>query len=180
MPVERWPPIYDAEDLKKVIDQIGQGQLHEIYGSLTQGGPCCQGDVLRFSAGVPVFEANGEAQMVEHFDYWLVIGNTCDFDRIEVEWTQIVPITEIVAGPTQQERQDLAAYRLSRRFYLPPWGHGEGHHGFVADFLRPIALHKGAVGTVAAVVTRMSVVGWILLHSCLVRFLARDDGRFDG
>ena len=179
MPVERWPPIYDAEDLKRVIDQIARGQLQELYGPVDRGGLCCQGDVLSFKAGVPVFEANGEAQQIEDFEYWLVIGNTCDFERSGVEWTQVVPITELLAAPTQQEQQDLASYRLSRRFFLPPWTEGKSSHGFVADFLRPVALHKGAVGNVAKVVSRMSRVGWILLHSCLVRFLARDDGRFD-
>jgi hypothetical protein len=49
---------------------------------------------------------------------------------------------------------------------------------FAADFLRPVALHKGAVGSSARVVARMTREAWILLHGCLIRFLCRDDGRF--
>jgi hypothetical protein len=43
-----------------------------------------------------------------------------------------------------------------------------------------VPLHRAALrGDDTHVVARMSRLGWVLLHSCLVRFLARDDGRFD-
>ena len=70
-------------------------------------------------------------------------------------------------------------YRLSRAFYVPDWRGTRPEPVLAADFLRPVALHKGAIGNQATVVGRVSQLGWMLLHACLVRFLARDDGRFD-
>jgi len=83
-------------------------------------------------------------------------------------------------GVTPQHREDLRRYRPSREFYLPSWDQAEApEHALVADFLRPCAMDKRAVGSAARVVARLSRRGWLLLNACLVRFQARDDGRFD-
>jgi hypothetical protein len=173
--IERWPPIYDAEGLAATIDAIVRDDRRpDFYAPSSNGGACCQGDVLRLDSGVPVIEADGQVVEIDDFSHWLVIGNTCDFDRSEVVWTQVVPVTVLDRAPPAE----LAAYRGSRRFFLPSWD-GSAPYGAAADFQRPVALAKSAVGASATVVARLSRPGWVLLHSCLVRFLARDDGRFD-
>jgi hypothetical protein len=182
--VERWPPAYDADDLKKMIGEIaGRDDLRKaIYApSLTEGGPLCQGDVLRFSSPAPVIDAGGASVALGDFGFWLVIGNTCDFHRpIEsVAWTQVVPLVQFTKGVNEQHLEDLTKYRASRVFYTPYWREAEIEPIFAAELVRPVALHKKVIGQQATVVARMSRLGWMLLHACLVRFLARDDGRFD-
>lgn len=177
----RWPPIYDAEDLANAIaDLAGRPDLETVFfDSVTSGGPYCQGDVLQLSSGAPVIDADGEPTLVGDFKYWLAIGNTCDFDRelADVAWTQIVPLVDVSAANAEQLAA-LRAYRPSRRFFVPPWPDLRGGQGYAADLLLPAALHKQAIGSKALVVARVSRQAWALLHGCLIRFLARDDGRF--
>ena len=69
-------------------------------------------------------------------------------------------------------------------FYVPAWSGAVADQFYAADFLRPVPVDKEAFaqesgGQRAVVVARLSRVAWILLNACLVRFLARDDGRYD-
>lgn len=178
---ERWPPVYDAQELSELIGELGARTDLEavIYQSnVVAGGPCCQGDVLQLHQGVPLIDEAGEPRVSGDFSHWLVVGNTCDFERADVEWTQVVPIQEWPHA-TPERVQVLTTYGPSREFYIPYWAAKREGHILVADFVRPCALSKKAIGPRATVVARMSRAGWILLHACLVRFLARDDGRFD-
>ncbi len=129
---------------------------------------------------LPFIDEAGEpsANNVES-EFWLVIGNTCDFDRDigTLPWTQVVPVDDRTPSPDQ-----LAAfkkYKASRVFYLPAWDRALGGRHFAADLASIATAHKKALLEHASVVARMSRKGWVLLHSCLVRFLCRDDGRFD-
>lgn len=181
---ERWPPVYDADDLQRVIIELATERIFDsFYWPVRDDPVVCQGDVVELTAEVPYIDASGVAVASAEALRWLVIGNTCDFARAEadVAWTQLVPLVDIGLGQdvTPSDMGALRRYRYSRRFYVPPWPElGEDRHHF-ADFLRPVAAEKGAFGRAAKVVSRMSFKAWVLLHSCLVRFLARDDGRFD-
>lgn len=182
VPGERWPPIYDADTLAEAIEaSFLKTQLEASFydPDLERAGRYCQGDVLSLPRGVPVIDSDGAPQEIDEFEYWLGIGNTCDFDRAieNVAWTQIVPLLDL-KDATSEQLKAFQAYRTSRQFYVPPWPGGDSSRVFAADFLRPVAIHKGAIGTHARVVARLSREGWILLHGCLIRFLARDDGRF--
>lgn len=117
---------------------------------------------------------------------WLVVGNTCDFDRelTDVRWTQLVPIISL-GGTTELSTTQLDAvrkYTQARTFYLPAWIAEKERDVYVADLLRPVGVDKrvfrGPTAT-AVVQARVSRAAWILLNACLVRFLARDDGRYD-
>lgn len=181
--MERWPPIYDASDLEATIRDLSDtGEIGQHFFSSTPAGRICQGDVIRLPTSVPLIHEDGQPAISGESTYWMVIGNTCDIDRdvVSVAWSQIVPLDEFPAADlADEELATLRRYRYSRRFYVPPWAiHVNGRH-FVADFLRPVTIHKNALFNVAHVETKLSYLGWILLHSCLVRFLARDDGRFD-
>lgn len=178
---ERWPPVYDSDELKQMIAEIaGRPDLRSaFYHLVSEGGPLCQGDVLRFRSPVPAIDEIGEPVALGDIQHWLVIGNTCDFHREEVSWAQVVPIEAISEGLNPQYREDFRSFRLSRRFYIPNWAGSDGDSVLYADFLRPVAIHKKAVRERAEVVARMSRAAWVLLHCCLIRFMARDDGRFD-
>jgi hypothetical protein len=183
--IERWPPVYDAEDLADSIrDLVESGRLEQRFyrsqARLPQG--VCQGDIIELVGGVPLIAEDGEPAVHDDVRYWMVTGNTCDIARSleTVPWSQLVPLVEVGSDRdlTPHELSDLRGYRYSRRFYLPPWSaEVKGLH-HVADFLRPVAIHKTALNDVAEVRAGLEIYSWLLLHSCLVRFLARDDGRF--
>jgi hypothetical protein len=178
--IGEWPPAYDAEELARIIDGLADRGLESdgFYNRYHDDPSVFQGDVVAFQAGVPVFNESFEPEVVDDFDWWLVIGNTCDMerDRRDVPWSQIVPIETV--GPMEQlghvELNALRRYSQSRRFYLPPWD--EEQVCRIADFLRPVGIDKDALRS-AKRVARLSYSGWVLLHACLVRFLARGDGR---
>lgn len=183
-PEGRWPPIYDAEDLKRQISELAsRDDLGAVLfeRDLERGGPACQGDVLRFEAGIPVLDEDANPAVMGDTEYWLLTGNTCDFARSvsEVPWTQVVPLVSVGTSLPPGSLAALRRYRTNRRFYIPPWPRSPDAEHRVADLLTPVALHKSALGAHARVVARLSFLGWVLLHACLIRFLARDDGRFD-
>lgn len=155
-PAGRWPPTaYDEEDLATQIRALVVSPTFDrdfYVGGDFDRAPC-QGDVV----------------------------DTCDFERAvdEVPWTQIVPLVRYPSGLLS--RDDLRAhraYQAFRKFYLPPWPGIDPDTHHVADLLLLVALHKKALSGPARLVARMSYRAWVLFHSCLVRFLARADGRF--
>jgi hypothetical protein len=179
----RWPPAYDEADLALVIQALANRQLdytRAFYDHANDDPAVFQGDVVAFSDGVPVFDEQREPQVVDEFEWWLVIGNSCDMSRelSEARWSQIVPVDDLgsLSEIDSVEIGRLRRYSQTRRFYLPPWDGTQICR--VADFLRPVGIHRTALQSTRRV-ARLSYLGWILLHACLVRFLARGDGRYD-
>jgi len=175
---DRWPPVYDAEDLQQTICDLINGDLEaQFWTSVRSDPPVCQGDVVALDGGVPVLDEAGEAAVTGGFHYWMVIGNTCDFarDAADVPWSQIVPV-EWFAEIDPRDLRPLRRYELFRRFFVPHWK-SDGAGVFFADLLRPVTIDKRALSNGQRTIARMSRRGWMLLHACLVRFLARDDGR---
>lgn len=183
-PIERWPPVYDAEDLAATIRRLVESdRLNDQFYSRfsTPHGPF-QGDIVRLRSGLPLIGADGALSIMGEYEHWMVIGNTCDIQRDlnDVTWSQVVPLEFLGSDSdlTSDQLRVLRKYSYSRRFYVPDWSPGRGRRHYVADFLRPVTVHKGALREAAQVEARLGYYSWILLHSCLVRFLARDDGRF--
>jgi hypothetical protein len=188
---ERWPPVYDADDLANQIRLLTEGERLEreffewrLDRSTTIPSDICQGDVVTLKSDVPVILEDGQPGTLEHPEsVWMVIGNSCDFDRTidDARWTQLVPIGN--AGPLGEVSAQLGAarrYTQARKFYVPPWSAEAERHLHIADLLLPVAVDKRAFhGPEIALQARMSRSAWILLNACLVRFLARDDGRYD-
>lgn len=182
-PEGRWPPVYDADGLARVIDDLaGAPDFDARFWELRpwSASEVCQGDVVELDSAVPLIDENGEPAATNDCLHWLVVGNTCDFARpVEsVPWTLIVPTVDIGEGVDARALSTFRGYRYSRRFYVPPWPRGDRCHRF-GDFTRTVALHKTAFAGPARPVARMQLAAWVLLHSCLIRFLARDDGRHD-
>lgn len=73
----------------------------------------------------------------------------------------------------------LGRFETYRRFLIPAWpGDADGATVLrIAELIHPVTVHKRALREQGRVVARMSHLGWLLLHACVVRFLARDDGR---
>lgn len=177
---DRWPPVYDTETLAEQIEQLaGSPAIAKgFYDDHPRDVPLCQGDVLRLASDIPVLDEAGDPAKVTGDGLWLTIGNTCDIARTvkDAAWTQLVPVEDLGVAIEDARLAGLCRYSQTRRFYLPPWD-ANGPH-VLADLTRPIALHKSALTRVTRL-ARLSYRSWVLLHSCLVRFLARDDGRYD-
>lgn len=181
MPQERWPPIYDATDLQETIRSLSSAKdgATVMYETSLRDFSC-QGDILSLASELPLIWEDGKPATQGDFKDWLIIGNTCDLDRNleEVPFTQIVPIVSVdLNSITPQLRQQFCTYAYSRRFFLPPWGTKTAESIHFADFLRPVTIHRSALDTACSTQATLTRKGWILLHSCLVRYLARDDGR---
>lgn len=190
---ERWPPVYDADDLQAQIKQLSRrpdlgDAFYEWRRDRSQQviADVCQGDVIELMSEVPLLVADGQPSTMEHPDVaWLVIGNTCDIERVitDVRWTQIVPIYAL-GRRDEISANSMAAiqrYTQSRTFHVPEWSAVRRSQVYTADLLRPVTVDKRALhgpGAPAIVQARLSRAAWILLNACLVRFLARDDGRY--
>lgn len=183
--MERWPPVYDADDLATTIKQLVESDklvANFFDTTSSRGNDLYQGDIVRLRSGVPLIDHDGQPTVMGDHQFWMVVGNTCDIARelSDVTWSQIVPLQYVGLDEDLSSEQlaALRAYRHSRRFYVPPWSNSTQKQHHIADFLRPVAIHKSALREIARVEARLNYYSWILLHSCLVRFLARDDGRF--
>lgn len=183
MQADRWPPIYDAEDLHEAIGALSsQANLQETFYARPEEGKTFQGDVVQLETNLPLIWEDGQPGINESVKFWLVLGNSCDFDRdiSLVSVTQLVPIVQVDGSRvgTEEKRQFLT-YTYSRRLYLPPWKTEISQDVHFADFTKPVTVHKNAIASHSITEASLSWKAWLLLHSCVVRFLARDDGRYD-
>jgi hypothetical protein len=180
MSEERWPTTYDAKELASTIQKLSaNNQLASTFYSSTALGYSCQGDIVELNSAQPYIAKDGKPAIIDDFKYWLVIGNSCDLSRkeSEVRYTQIIPIVHVNSDDFLRSKiSDFLAYKYSRRFYLPPWRGADKSKLFFADFTRATTIEKSFL---SKELTRASLLqhSWYLLHCCLVRYLARDDGR---
>ena len=180
----RWPAIYSLKDLQKAIREIlasGAEFESKFYVKGRTDDPLvCQGDVVELRSPLPLLDENGEPAVHDgaDFEHWLVVSNTCDHERATS--VQLSPLIVLQAEVGANDISTLKRYEYAKRFYVPPWpgGHDERHR--VADFTQSTVLLKTALTNGSAkIVGRLDFPGWALLHTCLVMYLARDDGRFD-
>jgi len=186
MQQDRWPPVYDFAELAGQIQSLAESSALEREFFQRNGasslGDFCQGDIVSFQTAFPFVDEQGEPAAEGDVNFWLLLSNTCDMNRElkEVTWAQLVPL-ESPGRTSEVDRgilSSLRRYVYSRRFYVPSWTTSFDPEVWIADFLRPVTFHRDGLKN-AEVVARLSLTGWALLHSCLVRFLARDDGRYD-
>jgi hypothetical protein len=170
----RWPPVYDENDLERTIREIADG--NGFYQTPFAAG-WCQGDVVELEGALPVIEADGSVGVRDFATrHWLVLGNSCDLDRTidEVTWTSAVPL--LALSQLGRAVEAAKAYQTQRVFYLPAWPEGVGET--FADFTLISALSRQWLNSQTPI-ARMRQPSWALLNACLVRYLAREDGRND-
>ena len=178
---ERRPPIYDAQQLAgQIKDLSGRGELSkQFYSNYLVEIPWCQGDVIELSTQFAYIDQDGDPSVLDGLSckYWLLMSNTCDLarDLSNVRWANLIPLLEV--QPTIEELAVLQQYTQSRKFYAPPWASEIQH--MVAEFTMPITVDRRGLDGRGVRAARMSEIAWYLFHSCIVRYLARDDGRLD-
>lgn len=183
MAQRRWPPAYDFETLVKQINKIAQASefVRGFYEQIEPLQPeFCQGDIIKFKSDFPLIDADGDISILSNpVKLWVLVGNTCDFTRDEthVRYSQISPLTKLDANTPAKIISGLKTYSTYKRFYMPEWQKNTTSYGYVIDFSKFCSIDKKALKTQAQVLARLSQESWYLFHSCLVRFLARDDGR---
>jgi hypothetical protein len=180
----RWPSIWDKETLSKTIREIvdagAEFDARFYQLSLSGGGFACQGDVVRLRGAVPLIDADGNAIVTDaQYDHWLIVGNTCDMDRVDEPHSLVAPLIALETV-SAEELQVLRRYEYYRQFYVPPWPNCPDRKHRLADFMQLVTIEKRAFrDDCACVVARLQHSAWALLHAFIVRFLARDDGRYD-
>lgn len=181
----RWPSIADRDDLTQVISRIlNAGAEFEARFFQTGdfvGGFACQGDVVQLKSAAPCIDATGTAIVTDAtYEHWMIVGNTCDMYRDDETRSLIAPLVTLADPVAEDHLRALRQYEYSRQFYVPPWPQAAIAQHQLVDFMQLVTIEKAAFrDDCARVVARLQFPAWALLHACLVRFLARDDGRFD-
>ena len=173
----RWPPIYDADDLRETIHNlIASDTLFSSFYATPhtfEGVDVCQGDIVSLEAGVPVIWEDVNPAVHVTYSHWLIIGNTCDFQRPiddtswmkRVPWTQMVPLRGLSPDPDDNVLEAFRRYQYSRYFYLPPDPEASLDMHHVANLMLPVAIHKRAFSNGhVRVIARLQFSSWILLH----------------
>jgi hypothetical protein len=183
---EKWPPVYDFETLANQIKElVSNYRIFDVFfqNDIIVNAPLCQGDIVRFKSPFPIIDADGDISTSDdEYSDWVIIGNTCDLARDiqDVEYSHLSPLFEL--GPDEPEPilAGLKAYSSYKKFYIPSWKDNE-HPGYYLDYSYMCSAHKSCLFNPDLVnfSARMGRYSWLLFHSCIVRYLARDDGRHE-
>lgn len=99
--------------------------------------------------------------------------------RPEEPRSLIAPLLPVKSDLTAEQLRVLRRYEYYKQFYIPPWADDQDQLHRLADFMQLVTIEKAAFHKSAKLVARLQFPAWALLHACIVRYLARDDGRFD-
>jgi hypothetical protein len=180
----RWPPVYDFDSLALQIKELvsNHGIFEVFYQYSQQFDPAlCQGDIVHFRSPFPVIDKDGDISTIDNgYSNWVILGNTCDLDRDihDAEYSHISPLFELKSDEPERILNGLKSYGSYKKFYIPCWDQ-KVHPGYLIDFTTMCSVHKSCLFNekLVSVLARMGRISWLLLHSCIVRYLARDDGR---
>ena len=180
----RWPPIYDFNELGAEINRLvsTNGIFDEFFHAKNMDSNLYQGDILKFPGQFPFIDKNGNVAIVdEDYEYWMVLGNTCDLHRDILpspHFSHITPLIPLATDTPDGVINGLRSYNSYRKFYIPSWD-SSITHGFIINFTFMCSVDKKCLLALTELATRLTFKSWLLMHSCMVRYLARDDGRHD-
>jgi hypothetical protein len=183
-PAETWPPVYDFDELQgQIRSRVATGQIFQSFytsGSLIEPA-LCQGDIIELDSDFPFIDQNRGISLIEGLNYWIILGNTCDLYREirDCSNTQICPLRPLPFDAPTNAVSELQNYKPYRKFYIPCWTPSKTLLGYIADLTLICTVEKLCLIQHVSVLARMEKIPWLILHSCLVRYLARSDGRHD-
>lgn len=186
--IGRWPPVYDFEELgQQIKDLINDGSIfHQFFVPYINGTELFQGDIISLKNAPVYIDKDGDIAIIdEDFNYWVILGSTCDLarniatdgDSTLPHLTHISPLIPVPSDIPTNILNNLKKYKLYKRVFIPRWGSEE--NDFYVDLTIMNSIEKQCLIDYSYVTARLNFKTWLLLHSCLVRYLARDDGRHD-
>lgn len=178
---KRWPVVYDKDELFSTISDVQSSTdvSKNYYQSINdRQAEVFQGDIIKLESEIPVIGTAGRPAAIRaETNYWLIVGNTCDFTRDEVKWMGLCPIADASAMDVTK-LNPIKEFKTSRLYYVRPW-EDDVCAALVADLTQTVCISKNSLIDHAVVCARLQRESWLLFHCCLVRYLARDDGRND-
>ncbi len=181
---DRWPPVYDFESLLEQIEKLqSRDDLFNHYYSISPQSNYFQGDIIELSAEFPFITNEGNIAVDEvPIRFWIIIGNTCDLSLpgSRCKFSNIIPLETLEHNIPETVLESLKKYEIYKKFFIPTWDESISQNGFVADFTKITTIEKKVISPETNIkIKEMNQLSWVLLHSCFVRYLARDDGRHD-
>lgn len=174
--VNRWPPVYDFDSLKEEIKLLVDRGLEEgFYNESPDLDDFFQGDIFELTMDFPYIDENGDIAAIES-DQWLILGNTCDITRDDLPYTNIIPLDELDNVPADIIEK-LKLFQNYKKIFFPNISSEKS--GYVADFTKICSVEKTLLLKEAKKISELKYPSWVLFHSCIVRYFARDDGRHD-
>lgn len=180
---EAWKPVYDQQELTNTISRLRDDESFFsnffLRSSQVAQNHERQGDILSLSSYIPFIGKGGVVKRSSGKQkYWMVLGNTCDNDRDinDAPYLQLTPVFEL-PELTRDQLQIWKKYSTFRYFYLPAWSKELEAEHFFADLTRPVHIPKLVAREVGGIEAILDHTSWVLLNACLVRYLARADGR---
>lgn len=173
----RWPPVYDFESLQDQIKNlINRGLDTGFYKETFDSTSFFQGDIIQLEVDYPFIDEDGNIAAYETSN-WLILGNTCDLSREDLMYTNLIPIEELDEDIPENILLNLKHFQNYKKIYFPD--HTKKSKGFIADFTQVCSINKEFLVENASKITELEYHSWVLFHSCIVRYFARDDGRHD-
>ncbi len=175
--VNRWSPVYDFDSLKLQIKELVESGLVGFYNESPNLLEIYQGDIFELKDGMfPYIDEEGNI-VAEESNIWLVLGNTCDITRDDLEYTNIIPL-EVLTDIPPDIMNDLKKFQNYKKIYYPPYSTDE-NQGYLVDFTKICTIDKKFLSANGNKICELKFHSWVLFHSCIIRYFARDDGRND-
>lgn len=179
----RWPPVYDADSLKQQIASITKADGFEnlFYNQYPTKSSFFQGDLIKLDAQFPFIDEEGNICIDEADDdekqQWVILGNTCDLTRMDINYTNLAPVSKIQDSIDETILNSLRQFQSYKKIRFPDTVYNT--NGYLLDFTQTCSVNKKYLLENAQKTHELSLTGWVLFHSCIVRYFARDDGRHD-
>jgi len=175
--VNRWPPVYDFDSLQSEIKTLVDKGLEEnFYNKNPNLKDFFQGDIIELDMLFPYIDKNGDIAAIES-KKWLILGNTCDITRDDLPYTNIIPLDELKDDVPFEIIEKLKKFQSYKKIFFPAIS--KDSFGHVAEFTQVCSIEKTYLMNKAKKITELEYHAWVLFHSCIVRYFARDDGRND-
>ena len=181
MTTERWPTVYDFKELQTQISEIAKCNYSRGFYSLCEKNELCQGDIIYIKKKFLYIDENGEYSAEEYTNYWMIVGNTCDIARsiTDISFTNIIPILKFDESVPLKILSGIKSFQNYKSMYVPPFS--DDMNNYFIDFTKIMTISKEYLLKDAKAIKKkeLTYASWILFHSCLLRYLVRDDGRND-
>ena len=175
--VDRWPPVYDFDSLQAEIKQlINRGLEENFYSENPNLEELFQGDIIELDIIFPYIDNSGNVSGIDA-NKWLILGNTCDITRDDLAYTNILPLDELREDVPYEIINNLKKFQSYKKIFFPDIS--KKTLGYVAEFTKICSIEKSYLLQEFKKVSELEYHSWVLFHSCIIRYFARDDGRND-